>query len=652
MLSATTLGAILSYTNGLKPKFVKKVRETTFTFTIFVLGVEAGDLWVAVDPGQGVFLPIIRRPKLKPSRGFILNLKRKIERARILGIDQPPLERIVHFHLHKGGEEIHLYIELFGGGNIILTDQEGKILSCMRTLRVRHRTIKPGDTYRFPPIRGLGLHELDFKKLSVEASSTETGLAAFLVSNLALGKDVVEEALARLDIAKEAPANGVDNQILKSILEEMNNIVTGVLRGEVEPTLICRDGVPATLVPFKPTFKGEARAFDSLLEASDELFYECVLPRKMEEARVRERIPVESKSRLILKLEDQRQELVKKSKEIRASAENLYPKVRLLEEMFTDILDGFKDSKVGDLVGRKYGSLTIMNIDPKNRRVAFSDVGYTYSLDFTAPPISSIGELYEKAKKVERGVKSLNGRIEKLREEVKDEAEREEEGEVFEVPELRKKRWYEKFKWTLSSDDHLILAGRDASSNEMLIKKYSRPEDVVFHADVHASPFVLVKANGETISETTISEAAVFTASHGRGWRLKLGAIDVYWVKPSQVTKKAPSGEYLKRGSFMVYGKRNYIRNTKLELAVGIVRDGGHYSFMVGPPSAVSKHCLGHVVIVPGRSRKLEAARKMVKTLLKKVGEEAPTSTLINRLAEDLLQYLPPGGIRVLDKVR
>jgi len=43
------------------------------------------------------------------------------------------------------------------------------------------------------------------------------------------------------------------------------------------------------------------------------------------------------------------------------------------------------------------------------------------------------------------------------------------------------KEWYEKFRWFISSDDFLILGGRDATSNEIVIKKHTEKNDLVFH---------------------------------------------------------------------------------------------------------------------------------------------------------------------------
>ena len=62
---------------------------------------------------------------------------------------------------------------------------------------------------------------------------------------------------------------------------------------------------------------------------------------------------------------------------------------------------------------------------------------------------------------------------------------------------MANKEWFEKFRHFTTSDGFLVVAGKDTVSNEVLIKKYTKQEDVVFHAEITGSPFVVVKAEGK-----------------------------------------------------------------------------------------------------------------------------------------------------------
>ena len=87
-------------------------------------------------------------------------------------------------------------------------------------------------------------------------------------------------------------------------------------------------------------------------------------------------------------------------------------------------------------------------------------------------------------------------------------------------------------------------------TNEVLIKKHTQHEEAVFHADIVGAPFVVVKTDGKAPSEECLREAGEFAAAFSRGWRENFGAVDVYWVKPSQLSKTGPSGESVGHGAF------------------------------------------------------------------------------------------------------
>ena len=60
-----------------------------------------------------------------------------------------------------------------------------------------------------------------------------------------------------------------------------------------------------------------------------------------------------------------------------------------------------------------------------------------------------------------------------------------------------KREWYEKFRWFISSEGFLVIGGRDATSNEIVIKKHADKNDLVFHTDIKGSPFHLSKQGWE-----------------------------------------------------------------------------------------------------------------------------------------------------------
>ena len=139
---------------------------------------------------------------------------------------------------------------------------------------------------------------------------------------------------------------------------------------------------------------------------------------------------------------------------------------------------------------------------------------------------------------------------------------------------IRKAMWFEKFTWFISSDGYLVLGGRDAQQNEMLYKRYLRKGDVYVHADVHGAASVIIKNNPKTpdapIPPSTLAQAGNLSVCCSSAWDSKAG-MGAWWVNADQVSKSAPSGEYLPVGSFMVRGKRNLLPPALLTLGFGLL---------------------------------------------------------------------------------
>lgn len=193
----------------------------------------------------------------------------------------------------------------------------------------------------------------------------------------------------------------------------------------------------------------------------------------------------------------------------------------------------------------------------------------------------------------------------------------------------RPKEWYEKFHWFHSSEGFLCIGGRDATSNEIVVKKHAEAPDLVFHADIPGSPFFAVK-NGKDAGSATKQEAAQATAAYSKAWKLGVTTIDVFSVKPEQVSKKTKAGEYLGKGAFMVYGEKEYFHPI-LEVAIGVTAEG---RMVGGPVGAVKAQAEKRVLLVPGQRKGSDVAKKVAKLLGAGSVDEA-------------MAFVPSGGCEV-----
>ncbi|KAJ3523083.1 hypothetical protein NM208_g12587 [Fusarium decemcellulare] len=139
---------------------------------------------------------------------------------------------------------------------------------------------------------------------------------------------------------------------------------------------------------------------------------------------------------------------------------------------------------------------------------------------------------------------------------------------------IRKQMWFEKFTWFISSDGYLVIGGKDAQQNETIYKRYLRKGDVYCHADLHGASSVIIKNNPKTpdapIPPATLSQAGSLAVCSSDAWDSKAG-MSAWWVNADQVSKSAPTGEFLPTGSFMVRGKKNFLPPAQLLLGLGIV---------------------------------------------------------------------------------
>lgn len=240
------------------------------------------------------------------------------------------------------------------------------------------------------------------------------------------------------------------------------------------------------------------------------------------------------------------------------------------------------------------------------------------------------GMYFEKSKKSKEKLKGLENAIKKMEERIaKTEEKKEKKAEK-----KRHKEWFEKFHWSITCSGFLVIGGRDRQSNEALVKKHLEENDLYFHADIAGASHVVLKTEGRKPEREDEIEAAEFAGIHSKAWSQKLALVDVYSVKPEQVSKKAPSGESLSSGAFMVYGKRKWFKS-ELKFWIGIDEKERVFA---GSEKAVKKYCKKGIEVIQGNLKKSDLAK-----LLQKKGLKAEL--------DDLIRSLPSDGLKANTKL-
>ncbi|MFH1589727.1 MAG: NFACT RNA binding domain-containing protein [archaeon] len=250
------------------------------------------------------------------------------------------------------------------------------------------------------------------------------------------------------------------------------------------------------------------------------------------------------------------------------------------------------------------------------------------TLDFRKTVDQNATEYFEKAKKAKKKLKGAKKALENSKAKLKKVKDKEIIKEAPRISKLKKREWYEKYRWFISSDDFLVIGGRDATTNEIIIKKHAEKGDAVFHTDMAGSPFVVIKSEGKEIPKTTLQEASDFTANFSKAWKKGMSSLEVFHVTSDQVTKEANQGEFLPKGAFMIRGKTNYLVPT-INLAIGVYED----KIMAGPISAIKKHCKEYIQVIQGDKKSSEIGKK----IKHKLGGDL----------DEIIRSLPAGGCEI-----
>ncbi|SCN58839.1 conserved protein, unknown function [Plasmodium chabaudi chabaudi] len=177
----------------------------------------------------------------------------------------------------------------------------------------------------------------------------------------------------------------------------------------------------------------------------------------------------------------------------------------------------------------------------------------------------------EKIRKIKMSTNVAIKKVEKKKKD-KDTKQKGKHKSVFQIQKLRKIFWFEKFNWFLSSENYLVISGRDSLQNEILFRRYFQNNDIYVHADIHGAASCIIKNPYKDIPipEKTLAEAGQLAMCRSSAWNNKV-ITSAWWVYYHQVSKTAPTGEYIKTGSFVIRGKKNYLPYAKLEMGLSII---------------------------------------------------------------------------------
>ncbi len=599
---------------------------------------------------------------------FCMALRKYLRGAWVASIDQYEFERIVTISFRTKTGILKLVVELFGEGNIIITNEQNIIIHALAFKKMRDRDILHNVVLQLPPSSGKNPFKVTQNELQEALKNAgDIEVVRVIARYLGVGGVYAEEILLRATVDKTKLCNVLSSDEVKGIFDALQALLAAVSGGNFEACIVLAgEGDFLDVVPIKlKRYDGcKVQVYESFNQALDEFYLRVtVAERAVDRVEVDKlKKEVERLRRVVAEQEKSIHEDEAKAERDKLIGDTIYAHFSELQAfqdqvlkanmqghdwntIITTVMAAKKTGKTPAAYVEGFdGKALALNICIDNLRFS---LGLHYSLFDNANMYYERGK---QAKEKSRGALSaLQDSKKKLAKAEQELADAEElkslkPAQIMEALAKRKvamenKEWYEKFRWYTSSDGSLVVAGKDTVSNEVLIKKYTTQEDVVFHAEITGSPFVVVKAEGKPISEQALREAAEFAASYSRAWRENLGTADVYWVKVDQLSKSGPSGESVPHGAFFVVGKRNWYRNTPLRVAVGITVNETT-CFIGGPVDAVKSKTKAYVVIVPGDSTGKELLKQILKSLMLKLPKEQREKTGKTSI-EQIREFVP-----------
>ena len=564
---------------------------------------------------------------------LLRRLRSELLRAKILKIEQLGTERIAYIRFSNFDKELTLVAEFFGDGNLLLCNNEMKILALLHSMEVRHRKLSVGLQYATPPQDNFDIFKKEFSEFKQEFA-TSTPVAKIVGKLLGLPRRYTEEIIKQAKIDTKTPSENISDEQIQNIFDLGKQLLTRVIDGDHE-AIIVKGEKNSDVYPIKLSVEDDEKIIEvsSFMDGLDKLFTEQIIEKgKTTQSNVEDKKVTE----LETKLDEQ-------SKAIRTVKQKSEEIAKVANALLTIVSLGvshFDDSKITDILDQNNSKII------KEKGITYLKISDSKIKINTSAPIQTIASvIFDESKKQKGAIASIE-RLIKITEKDLEKAIHKSQFSKGSIgfQQVRKKTWFERYRWFFTSDGILAIGGRDSSSNSAVIRKHVEKNDKIFHAEISGSPFFILKDEQNAATPLSLKEVAHATACFSRAWKEEIYGINAYWVNPDQVKKAAPTGQTMGKGSFMIEGQRNFFKVTSLKLAIGILQKDEVYLLTCGPPEIIKKSCVCYVIIEPAGTEMADVAKK-IKNKFSSINEEM--GKLFN--IDDFVRVLPSGSSKITE---
>ena len=670
-MSGFDLRAVCNELQDVGTAWVKKAYMPHYEQVVLRMNPKGKDGFdIVLVRGERIYTSRRDRPMPMVPPAFAMLLRKHLKNARLEKIEQLGFDRILKFTFDSKFGPRFLYTEAFNNGNIILCDENDVIIQPITHVKYKDRVLKKGEVYT-PPPPSLDPTEVTEKQLDEILTTSEKNIAATLASELNLGGKIAKELCTMCGIdpkseSKEVTASSILPG-LKKLLDSLQNRDSAYLifKGDSEVNQEdlskeiasrCVEATPILL----PSHEG-AISFktDSMCRAVD--LWKGEHDSQAHERREMEKLDFASPGRgystpvekLERRLQQQKSALAKFDKKIAQqqklghAIQNEWSHVESLIEQINAAVDqnGWDSVKK---TAKEIVWISSLNSKDKIARIFLPDEsgepGIEVEVDLTMSVYQNAQTHFQSAQKQKDKTKGARDALEDterlLKTAKKKESKSQTDGRVIKIK-RSKRLWFERFKYSIMSDNKLLVGGKDAKSNDGLVKKHLKADDMYLHADLHGAPSCALQSiRGFEIDENPLStippgvpafrlsdkmkeitpitddlleEAAQMAICWSRAWQSGKGHGTVYAVKPGQVSKTAQTGEYIGKGAFIVRGQRKWFKDLDMKIGIGLVSVNNIVMIIAGTPNVIKEKFPRYAILSHGMTKKETVANQISK---------------------------------------
>ncbi|XP_066585470.1 ribosome quality control complex subunit NEMF homolog [Prorops nasuta] len=570
-----------------------------------------------LESGNRIHTTAFEWPKNVAPSGFSMKMRKHLKNKRLESLTQIGVDRIIDLQFGIGEAAYHVILELYDRGNIVLTDYEMTILNILRP-HTEQDQIRFAVREKYPSDRAhkITMPPAEIIYECIKNAKVGESLKKVLNPNLVFGASIIDHVLLKASLAQGCKI-GKDFSVtddmprLLRALENANEMFIEakkivskgfiIQKKEAKPLQDGSMGFIFANIDFHPIlfeqFKDMPyKEFDSFDMAVDE-YFSTMEGQKLDLKALQQEREALKKLENVKKDHDQRLMSLEKTQELDKQKAELITRNQVLVDnailaiqsalanqmSWSDIQSLLKEAHsredpVASAIKQlklETNHISLLLRDP----YADSDEEeaelkpMVIDIDLAHTAFANARKYYNQkrsaAKKQQKTIESQDKALKSAEKKTKQTLK--EVQAIHSINKLRKTYWFEKFYWFITSENYLVIGGRDQQQNELIVKRYLKAGDLYVHADLTGASSIIIKnPGGAAVPPKSLAEAGIMAVAYSIAWEAKVIA-GAWWVHHDQVSKTAPTGEYLTTGSFMIRGKKNYLPPCQLVMGLGFL---------------------------------------------------------------------------------